>query len=257
MNQKQTNTLLKDYTHYTLTKREKLLGFIFGSVCCSSALYVVYHVLTISACAFVIGGFIGIKMYRHYLYAKQHKQILLEFKECLNALAIAYTSGKNTFQSFQSVCSDCNVQFGNTSIFAREFDYIIQQMMNGQSLEVLVQQLSDRLPHDVIKQFVIVFNAVYRQGGNLKQLVDTTRRILIQKIDMTLDIQTLLFEQNRQIAILLIMPYVLLLMLDNFGLSTAQTPTIEIVFTRSVSLLCFVSGFFIAKHMVSKLLEAV
>lgn len=248
-----TVATVTDYTVYKMNVLDIFYGAILGGSAGLVIAFIIYKEIAICIVGCVLGSYIGIKKYNHYLLHKRQTQLLIEFRECLDFLNASYLVGKNTLHSMQSAAKDCYVQFGEKSYFYQELNYIVFQYQHGQTIETLLLQLAKRMGIDVISQFVYVFVIVYRQGGDLKSLVDDTKDILTRKINIALEIQTILFEQKRQIAILLFMPYILLMMIDVFGLFVEKSNTIQTLFIRTIAAVLFACGYFIAKYMVHKL----
>ncbi|MDO4779286.1 MAG: type II secretion system F family protein [Tissierellia bacterium] len=239
-----------DYGIYRLSVLEIITAILLGGGLAFLAMYIIFRNAKVSSIFSLFGIIIGLKKYKEYLFTKRNKQILLQFKDFLESLNTSLSVGKNTSDSLKSSYEDITFQHGKEAIIAKEISVILEGLNNGFTVEELLENMSERIPLDDIKNFVITFNTVNRQGGNLYLLINETKQIISQKIEVELEIQTIVHEQQNQVKILLFMPFVIIMMIDGMGIGAASKMSGGVIITRIAALIFFAAGYFLAKKIM-------
>lgn len=239
-----------DYNIYKMSAFETVIGALLGYGFVFIASYIMFVILIFSLVLGVVGIPVGIKKYREYLFTKRERQMRVHFKESLQLLTGAYSSGYNIADSFRITHEALLEQFGDKSRITVEFLIIVQGLFNGYSIEELLQNFSDRTTVDDIKNFANTFIVANRKGGNLKQLMVETRDIISEKIDEVLDINTVIHGSKTQVNVLLVMPFVIILIIQSTGFA-APTINLTILITKLIALGLFIAAYFLAKKISS------
>lgn len=244
---------MRNYRKAELTIKESVFVILIGGGIGFIGGHVVYKNIIGSLLLSFVGVVLGNLEYKKYLLHKQNQMILQQFKDLLESLFNSYAVGKNTLDSFRSAKEDLTYQYAAGTFICQEVNIIVNGLEYGYSIETLLNDFSSRVNPNEIHDFVEVFNTVYRTGGDLKLLMLQSKELITQKIAVELEMLAVIHEQKQQVYILLAMPYMLLLMLDWFGLSKVDNyvPVIEII-GRTVALILFSVGYFLAKRVVEK-----
>ncbi|QTU83073.1 hypothetical protein J7S27_00690 [Carnobacteriaceae bacterium zg-C25] len=244
----------KGYASVTLTWQHYLTGGIVGGSIFYMMMDIVYKQLLLSVISAVVGVVYGVVYYRQYLNKKHDRLVLFQFNDLLDSLFNSYAVGKNTLESFKGAEIDLLYQHPKTSLVYQEVCTIVSGLEHGYGVEELLLHFAQQVNPVEIHDFVDVFNSVYRRGGDLRSLMLQSKELITKKIAIELDILTIIHEQKQQVMILLAMPYVLLVMMEWFGLSqtpSVLSPTEWIVRTIAVGL--FISGYVSAKRIVERI----
>lgn len=242
-NYRKSEILSKEYILVLLISG--FIGFMGGQI--------VYKHFIGSVVFLLIAVVLGSVEYKKYLLQRQNQMVLQQFKDLLESLFNSYAVGKNTLDSFRSAKEDLMYQYASSAFICQEVNTIVNGLEHGYSIEVLLTDFSNRVNPSEVHDFVDVFNTVYRTGGDLKLLMLQSKELITKKIAIELEILAIIHEQKQQVYILLAMPYVLLFMLDWFGLSqsTSRMSMIEVL-GRTMALILFAIGYFLAKRVVEK-----
>lgn len=244
---------MRNYRKADLTIKEHILVILISGFIGFIGGHVVYKNLMGSVLLSLLGVVLGSVEYKKYVLQKQNQMVLQQFKDLLESLFNSYAVGKNTLDSFRSAKEDLTYQYAAGTFICQEVNTIVNGLEHGYSVETLLNDFSSRVSPSEIHDFVDVFNTVYRTGGDLKLLMLQSKELITKKIAVELEMLAIMHEQKQQVYILLAMPYLLLLMLDWFGLSKVDNymPVIEII-GRSLALILFAIGYFLAKRVVEK-----
>lgn len=114
-------------------------------------------------------------------------------------------------------CGDLIGIYGEKADIVKELKLIVDGIYNGQSVEEMLSNFAARSHLDDIESFATIFEVTNRYGGDMRRVVGETREIINDKIEMELEIQTLLTANKNDLNIMIIMPVLIMLMLNGMG----------------------------------------
>ena len=100
-------------------------------------------------------------------------------------------------------------QYGEASYIVSELNTIINGMRDNILIEDLLTDFGIRSDNEDIISFGDVFRVANRQGGNLKQIIYETKSIISQKIDIEMEIETVISGNKNELNIMMVMPLVI------------------------------------------------
>ena len=211
----------EDYHIYEMSLMDQVKGYLIGFAGGAVVAYVFFEIPVFV----LIGGLIAMlairKPWKEYLHKKRLRTLLLQFKDFLDALASSYSAGLTTTLAFQSAYTEMGQLYGEDSDIAKELYLILAGLQHNFTIEQLLQNFADRSGLDDVESFAGVFEVCNRMGGNLQQIVSETRGIISDKIDMEMEIQTLVAAGKNDLNIMMVMP--LFIMLSLRGLNTTTS----------------------------------
>ena len=220
----------EDYYVYHMKFAEKLtggaLGFLAGMFVCMTF----FRNLILSVIVGAVLIIPGAVKYRNFLKEKRQKTLLIQFRDMLESLTSSYSAGKNTQGAFEDAYGDMADIYGKKSDIVHEIEMIINGIYNGQNIEALLQNFADRSHLDDVESFSTIFEVSNRYGGNLKKVVGDTYRIINEKIEMEMEIKTLLTANKNELNIMMLMPLIIMITLSGMGnMSIVQNTPLNIV----------------------------
>ena len=192
----------------------------------------------------------GIYKYREFLKAKRQKELLVQFRDMLESLTASYSTGKNTQGAFEDAYGDMVDIYGKKADIVHEIEMIINGIYNGQNIEALLKNFAERSHLDDVESFATIFEVSNRYGGNLKKVVGDTYRIINEKIEMEMEIKTLLTANKNELNIMMLMPLIIMVTLSGMGsMSIVQNTPLNIL-TKVAALVLFGTAYFIGRKIV-------
>lgn len=241
------NTPMLNYKTYVMSGQEKfitfLLAFIVGGIVgltfyggqFRDADGMATSATTISnVVIFVLVGIIAFFVYypmrTKQLLEKRKKDLTLQFRSLLEALAVSLSSGMNMSESMISAYNDLKVEYSENAYIVAEVKEMMDGMQNNIPIEDMMASLGERSEIEDIKNFGVVFEICYRAGGNMKDIVRRTNSIISEKIEISEEIETALTSNKSQFTAMMVIPVVLVLLLrlmsSSFAASFATVPGI-------------------------------
>lgn len=206
-----------DYGIYIPNKKEKILWFVIGLVAAGAVLYLFYENIFVSLIVGAICGFAFIPIQTKNTIAKRKQKLSLQFRELLDALSTSIGAGKNVQDAFQGAVEDLAVQFTRDSDIVRELEIICAGMYNNIAIEELLMNFAERSGVEDIANFANVFATCYRKGGNINEVIKNTAEIIGDKIEIKMELQTMVSGQKNEMNIMLVMPALFIIVMKSMG----------------------------------------
>ena len=185
------------------------------------------------------------------LREKRQKSLKIQFRDMLDSLATSLNSGKNVMDSFQSVAQDLQVQYDADADILHELNVILTGTYNNIPIESLIQDFGRRSDVDDIESFANVFEICYRQGGNLRDVINNTHLIISEKMEIEGEIKTMAANNSLQQKIMIVIPVFLVavikLMSPEFA---ANFATPAGIIATTIAIVLFVIAYFVGKSVL-------
>lgn len=241
----------KDYHFYKMTNQDILISFglgFLGGVIVSWAFFsnLIFAIICGLGCSLFAP-----KVYRKYRCAKVLDNLRDQFKDLLDSLSASYSAGKNTTNAFLASEKDMIAIYGEDADIIREVRIINGGLKNNVNIEVLLSDFAVRSGIEDIQSFADVFEVCNRQGGNLKKIVTETRDIINDKIEIEMEIGTLLAGNKNELNIMIGMPVIVVIMLNGLGTGTANANTLSNVLLKVGCVGLFALAYFIGKKVTN------
>ena len=240
-----------DYNIYHMTCKDYIIGYLIGFVPGFVIIMIFFRIMVFSA---IVGGFCGIPaihLYRKYRKEKRKRDLLIEFRDLLEVLTTSYSSGKNTMEAFAESYQDLLSLYGEKSDIVNETRIIIAGMTNNIIIEDLLKDFAKRCGLDDVESFASTFESGLRQGGDIKQVVWDSRKIINDKIEIEMEIKTMLTEKENELNIMMVMPLVIMITLSGMGTMSAAANTAFSVMVKIFVIALFAGAYIMGRKIVN------
>lgn len=240
-----------DYTVYRMNKRERTLYFLIGAAVGGLIGYLFYESLILSVIAAAVCGTIFVPVRRKQIMGKRSNKLLLQFKDMLESLSTSIGAGSNVQDSFMAAQKDMTNQFTEDSDIVKELKIVNSGIQNGIGIEKLLLDIGDRSGLADIVSFANVFDTCYRKGGNIKDVIKNTHQIISDKIDITLEIQTVVSSKTSEQNAMLIMPVIFVVLLRSMGTEVVNLSSATGRMSTTLAVFCFAGAYLISKKILN------
>jgi len=213
----------KDYHVYHMTSSDYILSCLLGFAAGFIVLYAFFSNGLVSVLAGAGCAVFAPKVMNGFRKKKVLNALREQFRDLLDSLSASYTAGKNTVQAFDGAEADMAAIYGPASDIVNEVKIIKAGLSNSLTIEVMLMDFARRSGLDDIESFANVFEVCNRQGGDLKRIVCQSRDIIAEKIDIEMEIETMISGSRNELRIMVIMPMVVVLMLNGLGSEFGNT----------------------------------
>ena len=240
-----------DYHVYDMKLKDRIVGFGLGFLISLVVIFLFFRNFIFSILVGIVVGIVSITPYRRHLIAKRKSKLLMEFKDMLENLSASYSAGENTRGAFEDCLKDLVTLYGEDADIVIENQIIVSGTTNGLIIEDLLQDFADRTELEDIQSFADVFAVANRMGGNIKQIVADTRNVINDKIEMEMEISSMLNSGKNEINILIVMPLVIMLLLGGKGSMSVAENTLVNVIVKIVCLGIFGLAYLLGRKIMN------
>ena len=240
----------KDYHVYHMTRLDYLLAWILGFVAGFVVLLAFFNTPAVALAEGIVCAAVLPKYYREHKQKKQLNELRTQFKDLLESLTSSYSAGENTVEAFKDAVGDMISIYGEDADIVREVQIICTGLKNNINIEELLLDFARPSGLDDAMSFANVFEVCNRQGSDLKRIVSDTREIINDKIEMEMEIETMLSGSKNELYIMMVMPIVIVVMLKGLGTSMAGSNTPLTVLVKVVCIGIFGLAYVIGKKII-------
>lgn len=235
-----------DYHVYHMSGQDKIIAFLIGGGGAVLVSWLFFGNIVISAAACVIVGIYAQPVYQNYKCEKRKKDLLMQFRDLLEALTASYSAGKNTLEAFTDAREDLEHIYSDETDIVKEVGLIVGGMQNNLNVEELLHNFANRSGLDDVQNFADVFRVAIRQGANIKDIIFSTRDVIGDKIEIEMEINTLMSGNKNELYIMMVMPLIIIVSLGGLGSGTSDNGAANIV-VKVIALGLFALAYWLGK----------
>ncbi len=235
-----------DYNVYFPSIKEKVLWALCGLVAGGVVLYIFYEMWVISVVAGIACGVAFVPIRTRQLIKKRKEQLTQQFKALLESLSASIGAGRNIMDSFAAAGYDLTVQYGPQADIVRECQIICEGFSNNIQVEDLLFNFAERSGIDDVKNFADVFATCYKKGGNIKEVIRNTTTIISDKIEIQMELQTMVAGQKNEQNIMLVMPIGFVFIMKSMGGSLVDLSSANGLLAVTIAMIIFVAAYIIS-----------
>lgn len=235
-----------DYAVYHMNLKEKVVGGVAGSLAGSIVIYIYFSSAVLAVLSIPICFIMGILLYKKMLLDKRNKQLIIQFRDMLEAVSSSLGSGRNVKDAFISAYTDLKAQYGEAAVIVRELRIIGTGITNNVGIEMLLQDFARRSHNENVQNFADVFSVANRKGGNIRQIIFETKNVISEKIMVEQDIQTLISGKKNELNIMMVLPLIVV----NQTKAMQGGEASDVIFGYLVKVIAF--GLFVFAYIIGR-----
>ena len=212
-----------DYSVTTNELPQHLLSFLIGFVLGFVILFVYYQMVLLSIVGGTIFGVIYISVGSQNAINKRRKKLRLQFRDMLEALSVAMRAGNPPAKALQSAREDLLLLYNESSDIIVELDLIIASFDNAVPLSESFHDFAVRSRLEDIESFASIYKTIEGKSNRADEIVRQTQSIIGDKMEIEMEIETLMTAAKNEMNIMTIMPLVILLILGYVGTGFMDT----------------------------------
>lgn len=244
---------MTDYDVYVMSKKERSLYIAAASAAIYIVGYIFYHSHMVSLLLCPLSLFYPAIRTREII-RKRKSNLNLQFKDMIYSLSSSLTAGKSVESAFKEVLKDLSIIYPDpeTDIIV-EVEYIVRKVEMNETIEAALADFAARSHLEDIESFADVFRICKRTGGNLVDIIRNTSSIINDKIEIKLEIDTMLAAKRFEQKVLNVVPIILMIILStsaaDYMAPVFSTAAGRVAATVSIGLLLV--GYFVSGKIMS------
>jgi len=199
-----------DYKCSQFVMIDYFVAFAIGFVTGFLVLFIFYNFLPAS---FIGGAVTGVAYVFVSIHASIKKRLLklrVQFFDLLEAMSVAIRAGNPMLLSLQSAREDLILIYPENSDIIIELDIIIGRFNNAVPLSVAFSDFALRSGLEDITSFASIYATIEGKSGRADEIIRETQQIIADKMEIEMEIDTLMTAAKSEVNIMLLMPIVIL-----------------------------------------------
>lgn len=240
----------KDYDYYKMSIIEVIVYFALATAVGAVVGWLFYESKIVSVIVGLVCGFAFLPMRKKQIIEKRRQKLLMQFKDMLESISTSLDAGSNVQDAFFNAKEDMGLRYGETSDIYDELCIISEGISSNINIEDLLLDFGDRSQLKDVISFANVFETCYRKGGNIKQIIKNTYLIICDKIDIALEIRTVVASKKSEQKVMMCMPIIFVFLIKMMGTDMIDLTSTTGRLSTTVAVILFVASYFIGKKVL-------
>lgn len=202
-----------DYRSYQCSQKERLICLAASFAAAGIIAWLFYrscYALVLVAPLYIF----FINRYKREQTERRKAQLLLEFKDGMQAVSAALTAGSSMENAWRGAERELKELYGETGMMYREVNRINASVKMNEPLERGLEEFARRSGCGEIESFAEIFAFAKRSGGDFCGIINTTVQKLTGRIDVEREIATVVSGKKLEGKIMNFMPVFILAYLN-------------------------------------------
>jgi tight adherence protein B len=182
---------------------------------------------------------------------KRKSKLRIQFYELLEAMSVSMRAGNPVLKSLESARDDLSLIYPTDSDIVVELEIIIGKFNNAVPLSKAFLDLAKRSGLEDIKSFASIYATIEGKSSKANEIVRETQQIIADKMEIEMEIDTLMTAAKSEVNIMLFMPLVILGVIGyaGAGFMDAIYTTAAGRIVSTGGLLIFITSFIMARKL--------
>lgn len=154
-------------------------------------------------------GWLYLRRSRHHRRRRKNRELLVQFKECLLAVAASMRAGYAVENAFTDSMADMRSMFGEGCAMEQELKLLRQGLGNNIPLEALLAAMGQRRDLEEMQEFAEVFVIAKRNGGSIPVTIDAACSSISRRLAVEEEMETLLSARKLEQRVMNAMPFMI------------------------------------------------
>jgi len=211
------NIAVPNYKQSSSIMVDHVVAFAVGFVVGFLVLFIFYKLIVLSFIGGTILAIVNIFVSSHSSIKKRILKLRVQFFDLLEALSVAMRAGNPMLRSLQSAREDLLLIYPQNSDIITELDIIIGRFNNAVPLSEAFSDLAERSGLEDVASFASIYATIEGKSGRADEIVRETQKIIADKMEIEMEIDTLMTAAKSEVNIMLMMPLVILSIIGYAG----------------------------------------
>jgi len=242
---------IPDYTISPSIITDHIIAFIIGFVLGFVILFVFYKIIILSIIGGGIYGTANIFIASQNAITKRKRKLRTQFFDLLESMSVAMRSGNPPLKALESARKDLSLIYLENSDIIIELDIIIGKFNSAIPLSEVFIDFAKRSGLEDISSFASIYATIEGKASRADEIVRETQQIIADKMEIEMEIDTLMTAAKNELNIMLIMPLIILLIMGYAGAGFMDSIYTEPMgrITATVGLIIFIISYILGKKI--------
>lgn len=142
---------------------------------------------------------------------KKEQELRQQFRDSIQVMASALKAGYSVENAIREAGKDISPVYSEETRIRKEFERMERQIDMNMSAEEVLKGFAERTGQEDIENFVNVFAAAKKSGGDSIAVIRDAVKIISSKIDTEKEIQTMIASKKMEFDIMCAVPFAIIL----------------------------------------------
>ena len=199
-----------DYKQSPSSAIDHALAFLIGFAAGFLVLFIFYKIALLSIAGGAAFGAVNIFTAARKAVEKRKVNLRIQFYDLLEAMSVAMRAGNPLLKSLQSARVDLVLIYPEDSDILTELDIILAKFNNALPLSEAFSDLAGRSGLEDIASFASIYATIEGKSSRADEIVRETQQIIADKMEIEMEIDTLMTAAKSEVNIMLLMPLLIL-----------------------------------------------
>jgi len=199
-----------DYTQGPSSAIDHALAFLIGFAAGFFVLFIFYKIVPISLAGGLAIGAVYIFASARSAARKRIVKLRTQFFDLLEVISVSMRAGNPLLKSLLHAREDLTLIYPEDSDIITELDIILGRFNNAVPLSEAFTDLAERSGLEDIASFASIYATIEGKSGRADEIVRETQQIIADKMEIEMEIDTLMTAAKSEVNIMLFMPLVIL-----------------------------------------------
>lgn len=193
-----------------IKKNEYAAGIIQSLIVYGMAVYLFYESVIPSLLLIPLWLFY-LKEWSRERAAAKESEFRSQFKDSIQSMSAALKAGYSVENAIRETRKDILPLYGEDTRIAKEYDLMVTKLNMNRPAEQVLEEFAERVGQEDVENFVNVFSAAKRSGGDSISIIRNAVRVISEKIDTEKEIASVLAAKKLEFNIMCVVPFVIIL----------------------------------------------
>lgn len=208
---------IPDYTQSNSTLFDHIIAFVVGFGAGFIVLFIFYKLILLGILGGLIVGTVNIFAAQQKAMQKRIVHLRRQFFDMMEAMGVAMRAGNPVLKALESAREDLVLIYGEGSDIIVELDIILSRFHNAMPLSEAFADLAQRSGLEDIESFASVYATIEGKSSRADEIIRETQSVIADKMEIEMEIETLMSAAKSEVNIMLFMPLVILLVIGYAG----------------------------------------
>ena len=199
-----------DYSKSPSSAIDHILAASVGFAAGFAVLFIFYRIIPLSIAGGISVGLVNIFISAQGAIIKRKTRLRAQFFDLLEATSVAMRAGNPLIKSLQSAREDLMLIYPPESDIIVELDIIIGRFNNAVPMSAAFSDLANRSGLEDIASFASIYATIEGKSSRADEIIRDIQQIIADKMEVEMEIETLLTAAKSEVNIMLFMPLVIL-----------------------------------------------
>lgn len=193
-----------------IKKNEYAAGIIQSLIVYGMAVYLFYESVIPSLLLIPLWLFY-LKEWSRERAAAKESEFRSQFKDSIQSMSAALKAGYSVENAIRETRKDILPLYGPDTKIAKEYDLMVTKLNMNRPAEQVLEEFAERVGQEDVENFVNVFSAAKRSGGDSISIIRNAVRVISEKIDTEKEIASVLAAKKLEFNIMCVVPFIIIL----------------------------------------------